>query len=285
MQNDTLGDQETSPRDSVKIIAEEYPSLWQKVIDDWQANSDEHAAWLTYSANYLMHTCGVRWALDPFFLLHRIGLPHARDLAEDLSKLELVVLSHAHNDHFDLQLILALRDLPIRWVIPEFMLDLAVDRAGLRRDNIIIPRPGTQITFKGLKLSPFNGLHYNGDHGIPEMGYLAEFNGRRWLFPGDTRHYDISVLPEFGELDGVFAHLWLGKGCALQENPPYLEDFHAFFSYLNPARLVIAHLQEIGREKDELWDLHHYAQVALTFQQNSSSIKLQPALTGQKIFL
>lgn len=139
MRNDANGVYAASTHDPGKTIAGEYPSLWQKIIDEWQTNSTEDAAWLTYSANYLFHTCNVRWALDPYFLLHRIHLSHSCDLSEDLAKLELVVLSHAHNDHFDVQLIHALRDLPIRWVIPEFMLDLAVERAGLRSDSIIIP--------------------------------------------------------------------------------------------------------------------------------------------------
>jgi len=285
MRNDANGVQAASTHDPGKTIAGEYPSLWQKVIDEWQTNSTEDAAWLTYSANYLFHTCNVRWALDPYFLLHRIHLSHLCDLSEDLAKLELVVLSHAHKDHFDVQLIHALRDLPIRWVIPEFMLDLAVERTGLHRDSIIIPSPGNQFHINGLKLTPFDALHYYGDHGIPEMGYLAEFDGKRWLFPGDTRQYDCRGLPDFGRLDGVFAHLWLGKGCALQETPPHLEEFYAFFSHLQPARLVIAHLQEIGREKEDFWDLHHYAQVSRTFQQNHSRIELQPALTGKKIIL
>ncbi len=276
---------ETPLRNLVEKAAKEYPYLWERVIDEWRTGNNEDAAWLTYSANYLFRTTGIHWALDPYFLLHRIGIPHTYDLSQDLSKLELVVLSHAHNDHFDLKLIHALRDLPIHWVVPEFMLELAVNQAGLHRDRIIIPQPGSQFTFKGLSFTPFNGLHFNEGHGISEIGYLVEFNRRRWLFPGDVRRYDISVFPRFGELDGVFAHLWLGKGCALQENPPLLDEFHTFFSRLNPTRLVITHMQEIGREKEELWDLHHYTQVLHLFQQNKNSIELQPALTGQKIIL
>ena len=60
-------------------------------------------------------------------------------------------------------------------------------------------------------LTPFDGLHIHGEHGVPAMGYLAEFSKKRWLFPGDTREFDFSKLPDFGELDDVIGHLWLGK--------------------------------------------------------------------------
>jgi hypothetical protein len=51
------------------------------------------------------------------------------------------------------------------------------------------------------------------------MGYLLEFNGKRWLFPGDTRSYDASLLQSFGPLEGHFAHLWLSRTGAYLEVP------------------------------------------------------------------
>ncbi len=199
--------------------------------------------------------------------------------------MEMVILSHEHNDHLDLDLIRILQDLPLCWVIPEFMLEKITAQSGISKEKIIIPRPGMPITFKNITLTPFDSLHINGDRGVPEMGYLAEFNGKRWLFPGDIRRYDAGDLPQFGNLDGVFAHLWLGKSCALLENPPQIEEFQTFFSRLNPKKLVVTHMQEIGREKEDLWELRHYTQVQGKFRQSASKIDLQPALTGQKVNL
>ena len=153
-------------------------------------------------------------------------------MPRDLDRLQLIVLSHAHNDHLDQNLISALQGLPLRWVIPEFMLDTVMKAASIPSERIIVPKPGSRICIEGLTLTPFEGLHIREQNGIPEMGYLAEFGGYRWLFPGDTRLFDNSRLPDFGRLDGVFAHLWLGKAGAQIDPPPMLDEFCDVFQLL-----------------------------------------------------
>jgi len=275
----------TSTSGLIARAREEYPFLWRKFISDWHSQNSEDAAWMIYAANYLLCTAGVHWAIDPYCLMHRIRAEHDLDLAADLSALEMIVLSHRHNDHLDLQLLRALQDLPIQWVIPEFMLELILDNVSLPRERIITAWPGIPIKIRGLTLTPFNGLHIREIYGVPELGYLAEFNGKRWLFPGDIRNYDYAQFPLLGHLDGSFAHLWLGKGKALEAYPPFLDAFIQFFSLLNPERLVITHMHEIGRIPEELWNMHHYQMVLEKFQQQVSPISIAYALTGQKILL
>lgn len=269
----------------IESAREEYPFLWHKFICDWRSQENEDAVWMMYAANYLLRTAGVRWAIDPYCLMHRIHADHDLNLSRDLSALEMIVLSHRHNDHLDLQLLRALQELPIQWVIPEFMLEVVLDNVSLPQDRIITAWPETPIHMRGLTLTPFNGLHIREIYGVPELGYLAEFNGKRWLFPGDIRSYDFSKLPVLGQLDGSFAHLWLGKGRALDAFPPFLDAFIQFFSLLNPKRLVISHMHEIGRIPEELWGLHHYDMILERFQQKSRPMSIAPALTGQKISL
>jgi L-ascorbate metabolism protein UlaG (beta-lactamase superfamily) len=205
--------------------------------------------------------------------------------AGDLDRLQLIVLSHAHNDHFDQNLISAVQGLPLQWIIPEFMLDIVMKTASIRSESIIVPKSGSQICIGDLVLTPFEGLHIRDQSGIPEMGYLVEFNGHRWLFPGDTRRYDISRLPDFGRLDGVFAHLWLGKAGAQINPPPLLDEFCAFFSCFNTGRLVITHLNEFGRDISELWDEIHYRAAVQGFKQNAPGFQIEMGLTGDKINL
>ncbi len=264
---------------------EEYPSLWRKFTREWRSQENEDAAWMIYAANYLLRTAGVRWTIDPYCLMHRIQTEHDLDLSGDLSGLEMIVLSHKHNDHLDLKLLRALQDLPAQWVIPEFMLEIILDNISLPRERIITARPGTPIQLRGLTLTPFNGLHIREVYGVPELGYLAEFNHKRWLFPGDIRNYDFSQFPPLGQLDGSFAHLWLGKGRALDQTPPFIDAFVQFFTRLNPKRLVITHMHEIGRVPEELWDLHHYQMVLEKFHSQTSSMSVAAALTGQKVSL
>jgi len=262
-----------------------YPTLWDRIIAEWKSTYTGNHAWLTHSANYLLNTAGVRWALDPLALPARLPGMKFPNYSDDLDRLQLIVLSHAHNDHFDQNLISALQGLPLRWVIPEFMVDTVMKAASIPSERIIVPKPATKISIGELALTPFEGLHVNGQSGIPEMGYLVEFDGHRWLFPGDIRLFDITRIPDFGHLDGVFAHLWLGKACAQIDPPPMLEEFCAFFSCFKTGRLVITHLNEFGRDVTELWDETHYRSVVQVFKQNRPGIQVEMGLTGDKIHL
>jgi hypothetical protein len=156
---------------------------------------------------------------------------------------------------------------PILWLVPEDI-QAKVEQAGLSREKIIQPRSLEPVEFQGLRITPFCGLHWENDpgqpdglRGVPAVGYLVEFNGKRWLFPGDIRTYDLSLLPSFGAVDGAFVHLWLGRASALLEEPPLLESFCRFCQELNSRRIIITHLQEFGREVHEFWDGSHFQQV------------------------
>ncbi len=178
------------------------------------------------------------------------------------------MLTHRHADHLDFNLIKSLRHLPIRWVIPDYILPQVQSEAGLPAEQIVTPQPLQPIEIHGVHLLPFVGLHWeaapseNGpQHGVPEMGYLVEFNNKRWLFPGDTRDFKTELLPSFGSVDGLFAHLWLGRGCALMEEPPLLDAFCQFCVDLQPKQVVLTHLEELGREADDYWDARHAEKV------------------------
>jgi hypothetical protein len=284
MPNDLYAQKQAEIQQKILTTVAAYPSLWKNVISDWQTEQSD-ALWLTFAANYLLHTGKTCWAIDPYSLYTRLKLNAQLDFAKDLQGLQLVVLTHAHADHLDLNLITAIRDLPIIWVIPAFMLERVQQTAHLPEKNIIIPQPGSPIKFSDLTLIPFEALHIHGNNGVPELGYLAEFSGKRWLFPGDTRVYDPARLPSFGSLDGAFAHLWLGKACALEDAPPKLEAFCNFFCALQPTRIIITHLEELGRKADDFWTESHYQQVKQQFAAINPEISVNSLRIGQKAAL
>jgi hypothetical protein len=262
-----------------------YPGVWKHVIEEWNSDLTGNSAWLTYSANYLLQTAGVRWAIDPFSMSTRVtGIP-VPDFAHDLQKLELVVLTHAHNDHLDLNLIRAIASLPIQWVIPEDMVDLVLAKTALNKEQIIIPKPGGVINFQNLSLTPFASLHFHAHGGVMETGYLANFDQKTWLFPGDIRDFDAARLPSFGRVNGVFAHLWLGKACALLPEPPFLNDFCTFFTRFSPKRIVVTHLNEFGRDETELWEEAHFDRVKQRFAKVAPVVKVEMAVMGSKVRL
>ncbi len=262
-----------------------YPETWQRLVADWQDNSGQDALWLSYSANYLLHTAGIHWALDPLSLFTRVGQGTQPHFTEDLSPLQLIVLSHNHKDHFDQELLSDLCSLALTWIVPEFMLDTVNALCRLEKSRVIIPRTGMPLAFGPLVITPFNAQHSRGEHGMLEMGYLIEFSGKRWLFPGDTRSYDASALPQFGRLDGVFAHLWLGKAEALMSAPSLLKDFCQFFNTFDTGRIIISHLYEYGRDADNFWTMQHFRMVKKQLRQFSNRHTISPALMGQKIII
>lgn len=270
-------------------LIREYPILWDDLIRDWSADSAENRVWLTYSANYLFRTGGVRWAIDPYTLHARLPTAPEVNTGTDLRSLSFVLLTHRHADHLDRETLRTLRDQPIRWVVPEFMLNAAYE-IGIPRRNIMVPQVTQEFELDGINILPFEGLHFNlahdGEmHGVPEMGYRVEVNGQRWLFPGDTRDYNPAAMPEFGRIDTVFAHMWLGRREGVTDTPSLLDKFCNFHLSFHPSRIIVTHLEELGRDARSYWNLSHFTKAAMRFKELESTVQVDYLLTGQSLLL
>ncbi len=270
---------------------EQYPAMWRSMITEWQRPVKQDRACLMYAANYLFRTNQVGWAVDLLTLKQRLPAAAEMDLVHDLEGLVFVLLTHRHKDHLDLNLVQQLSGLPIQWFVPEDLLEM-VEQAGLSREKIILPRSMEPLEIEGHTITPFEGLHWQNDptrpegrRGVPATGYLVEFNGKRWLFAGDVRTYDLNLMPTFGRLDGAFVHLWLGRGSAMQETPPLLDAFGRFCISLRASRLVVTHLNEFGRDVNDCWDASHYVKVKNWMQENAAEISLQSAEMGEWVEL
>jgi hypothetical protein len=278
-------------------IIERYSALWSQVISEWRAQDDRDRAWLICSANYLFRTGNVRWAIDPITLKQRLFTAPEMELAKDLDCLSFVLLTHEHKDHLDFNLLYALRTLPILWIVPESLLPKVLASVKLPSQNIIVPKAMEPIQIMGIEILPFDGLHWENPfspgasshqemvHGVPSMAYLVEFSGKRWLFPGDTRTYDACQLPSLGPMDGIFAHLWMGRGCALMEEPPLMEAFCCFYLALEPSKIVVTHLEEYGRQADDYWNDRHFEIVHSWFRENAPNVQVTAAHMGESISL
>jgi L-ascorbate metabolism protein UlaG (beta-lactamase superfamily) len=171
------------------------------------------------------------------------------------------------------------------------------EAGGLPEDRLIVPRALETLEIDGFHITPFDGLHWElisaggknaslpEARGVPATGYLVEYQGKRWLFPGDTRTYDTSQLPAFGPVDILFAHVWLGRGMANQPCPPLCDDFCRFCLALQPRRIVLTHLDEWGREALDLWDLDHARLIISTLKAQSPDLVVQAARFGDEIRL
>jgi L-ascorbate metabolism protein UlaG (beta-lactamase superfamily) len=273
-------------------IVARYPDIWKKLIVEWNSPGPEDRAWLMYSANYLFRTQGIRWAMDPVALNSRLPKAPVMDVARDLKDIDFILLTHNHGDHLDFDLLRTLRHLPIWWVIPEAILPLVRREIGLPAKQILVPKPLQPIDLHGLCITPFDGLHWEhsldypgGSRGVLATGYLVELVSKRWLFLGDTRTYDPAALPDFGPVDVLFAHLWLGRSAALQFHPPLLEDFCRFYLALQPRCIILTHLEEWGRQVLDFWDLEHAKQVISVLKKHDPFLPIEVACTGDEILL
>lgn len=272
-------------------ILECYPDVWTRIVREWRSPGRADRAWLIYSANYLFRTGNVRWAIDPLTLHWRLPAARPVQVAGDLEGLSFILLTHRHADHLDLDLMRALNSQPVLWVVPEYILQTALEN-GLPRERLIVPKPLETLEIDGIRITPFAGLHWEmesacseGRRGVSSTGYRVEFSGKRWLFPGDVRTYDPDKLPSFGPVDGLFAHLWLGRRGALNQKPPLLEAFGSFCLKLNPGRIVLTHLNEFGRAADDFWHEGHAGQVKDWLGSRAPGCLVESACLGSRVDL
>lgn len=273
-------------------VATSFRKVFKDLIASWNSEDTSDCAWLMYSANYLFRTAGVRWALDPLIIHKRAPEAPAVDLDHVFERLNFVVLTHAHADHLDYDVLGVIQDLPILWVVPDFMLPNVKTHTRLPESRIIVPKPLEPFEINKIRFLPMDGHHYEAalagggpSHGVPSMAYLVEFNGKRWFFPGDTRDYCRLFSPSVGPLDGMFAHLWLGRGCALMGEPPLLDEFCQFCVNLNPKQVVLTHLEEFGRDEDDTWELRHVQMVLNRMLRLGLQIPIRAARLGDCVKL
>jgi hypothetical protein len=117
--------------------------------------------------------------------------------------------------------------------------------------------------------------------GVPALGYLIECEGRSWLLPGDTRTYHSAGLPEFASIDVVFAHLWLGRGCALLDKPPLLDAFCRFYGQTSAHQVILTHLYELGRDASDYWDDAHVDMVRAKFRKVAADLPISCLVMGE----
>ena len=182
--------------------------------------SDERVtvAWLGH-ATVLINFFGIKILTDPV-LFPRIGIriPFLFTIGpkrltapalgfDELPEIDLILLSHAHFDHFDLRTLHRLdgstkvitaprtRDL-LRWTK---LRDITELRWGQRKS---IESPAGRIDIVAVQVKHW-GARLQRDDYRGYNGYLLERNGRRIFFAGDTALTDsFSELRRFGSIAG-----------------------------------------------------------------------------------
>ena len=235
---------------------EHYPGLWRMMVDQMMEPGPD-CCWLQGPANYLMRTGSVCWAVDLMFREHEIFTKLQQTLPADLDLLRFVLITHGHTDHFSKEQLAVLCKTGPRWIVPDFLWPQLV---GLPQERFLRISAGQTMLIDGVAVTAFNGLHWDdgGRTGVPSLGYLVEAAGRRYLFCGDVREYTREKLPALPRIDCSFAHVWLGRGQALQPPwSPYLSRFCDFHASIGASKLLLTHLFDLARPLTDLWTYEH----------------------------
>lgn len=274
-----------------------YPDAWKRITAAWRGPGPD-ACWLTYPASYLFRTGPARWMLDPMATGRIPGATLGSDPAADLAALNLVLFTHAHGDHFDEALLARLAALPdLEWRVPEHMIGKVNDRVGKIRGRLVPARDGALFEAAALRVRSFPSSHAESGPGgtvsnsEPQTGYLVETpGGQKLLFPGDIRTYAgrESELAAHAPADIVFAHLWLGRGRALDRRPEKdaVDAFCRFFLAARPGRVCLSHLEDFSkRGLDNVWHLGHAEAVRRRLADLAPGVPVSPVRLGEMVTL
>ena len=207
---------------------------------------------LVAPASYCIQLDGTRLVIDPIF-----RFPWQQEAVKDrwqrdLAAADGVLYTHSHGDHYRPEIARAALDGGAQVWLPDFL-----PQAG--EEGFRTVKEGETFNIGRLRITSYKSAHFSpdGKSGVPSFGYIIESSRGTMLFPCDVRDYDPAKLPKM-HADTVFAHVWLGRGNALNwPCEPYLSDFARFVLLSGPSRIYLAHLYEVGRVPKELWTYAH----------------------------
>jgi len=248
----------------------------------YENRSEENLVAVTQSSSYLFRTEGVNWSMD-VVLREAVKIPGAGEaLREALRSSEFTVITHGHADHFEEETMPYLTDLPMKWILPYFMEEDAL-AWGLKKEQLILARPGEEISVGKMTFLPFEGRHYRPGTrtGAEELGYLVSVGKKNYLFPGDVRDYDPAGFPNFNGVDVLFYHLWFGDNSLSDNTEVYEEQVQRFLSAFKPKRVLVGHLYEAGRTEDTMWRYTHAGRLANRCKLETSEMRMIQTVPGE----
>lgn len=178
-------------RESIASPRHPEPRLWP--------DQGLHAAWLGHST-VLLKVDGFTILTDPVFSTRvglnfgplTVGIKRLVDVAapiKELPPIDLVLLSHAHMDHFDLPSLRDLENAATHVVTADKTADLLRTK---RYRDVHELRWNTRVQAGRAEVSAFEVAHWGArmrsDIYRGFNGYLIEIGGRRIVFGGDTAY-------------------------------------------------------------------------------------------------
>ena len=220
-----------------------------------------------------------------------------KSLTHHLPQISYLFLTHAHDDHMDLQTLSHFAGLKTKIVVPQFLEVQALsDATGLKEQQFVRVMENQPVRLGEMTVLPFPSFHMrtNGN-GEREYGYLIDVQGKRLLFPGDIRDYQKAlkwfsqdhIKQTFADLDAVFANLWLGDKCACDPAAwkELIAPFCNLYGEIHAKKTFLCHLYEVGRSPDSMWSLMHAGAVMDRLAVQYGLLNVIPAEIGKSYSL
>jgi L-ascorbate metabolism protein UlaG (beta-lactamase superfamily) len=212
----TLSTRLSRAPEMLRFVRRAAPALLREISRDYQRESQPaprhpypkgwpdtgfHAAWLGHTT-VLLKVDGFTILTDPVFSVRiglnlgpvTLGIKRLTEIAaplSDLPPIDLILLSHAHMDHFDLPSLRSLENRRTQVITADRTSDLLRTR---RYSKVHELRWGKSIQLEQGKISAFEVAHWGArmrsDVYRGYNGYLIEAGRHRIVFGGDTAYTD-----------------------------------------------------------------------------------------------
>ena len=245
--------------EAIKEYDESFEKRWRYALAAFDARTEDTLA-IIGPSSYLLKLGGTRIAIDPQ-IRRESDLERVKDtIVPFFSRFDAILITHEHDDHFDIKLSRLLRDTGLTWYLPEGIKPLWVEKSELRPESIRYASPEDVFTLGGVRVHAFDSPHkpFDADWEMAERGYEITAEGGRLLFPGDIREYAYDAYPPMQGADLCFAHVWAGNNTVdPDEYMPRMKKAADFFARFAAKKYFLCHLYEIGRTQHVMWDTEH----------------------------
>lgn len=163
------------------------PKITKEKID---IKPGEIKMWMVGHATLLINFFGITILTDPVFTnwLPTKRLVHIGYNIKDLPKIDYVLISHAHMDHFSISSLKKLANTDTTLILPKNCSDLVT---GMRYKEILEIGYGQTLDFEGLKISAHKAEHWGERYPWQRKGrgynsYILKKEDKTIFFAGDT---------------------------------------------------------------------------------------------------